>query len=190
MSTGAAPRWVLPEGATLYLQRGDLTRSKVDAIVNAANAIMLGGGGVDGAIHRAAGPELRAACAAVPAVDGVRCRPGQAHLTPGFQLAAHHVIHTVGPIYGRDPDPPATLAAAYRSSLACAREAGLRSIAFPALSCGAFGYPLDEAAEIAVDTVLHHAAGLEQVWFYLMPDAVFRAWHAAATDALGPPGGP
>ncbi len=136
----------------LEVLRGDLTRLDVDAIVNAANERMLGGGGVDGAIHRAAGPELLAACQNVPEVrPGVRCPTGEACITLGFRLAARHVIHTVGPVWrGGAKGEPALLAACYRNSLALARDHGLRSVAFPAISCGVFGYPIEEACAIAV----------------------------------------
>ncbi len=135
--------------------RGDLTTLVVDAIVNAANERMLGGGGVDGAIHRAAGPELLAACRAVPEVRrGVRCPTGEARITPGFRLAARHVIHTVGPVWqGGTAGEPALLAACYRHSLALAREARLARIAFPSISTGVFGYPIELAAPLAVATV-------------------------------------
>ena len=131
--------------------RGDITTLDVDALVNAANASLLGGGGVDGAIHRAAGPQLLDACRALPEVrPGVRCPTGEARITPGFRLKARHVIHAVGPIWnGGTHEEPELLARCYRASLACAREHGLQSIAFPAISCGIYGYPLDPAAAIA-----------------------------------------
>ncbi|HEX5051985.1 MAG TPA: O-acetyl-ADP-ribose deacetylase [Planctomycetota bacterium] len=129
----------------------DITKLDVDAVVNAANERLLGGGGVDGAIHRAAGPELLAACRALPEVQpGVRCPVGECRITPGFQLAARHVIHTVGPIWqGGLAGEPAQLASCYTNSLQLASEHGLTSIAFPAISCGAFGYPPAEAAAVA-----------------------------------------
>jgi O-acetyl-ADP-ribose deacetylase (regulator of RNase III) len=135
--------------------RGDITQLLVDAIVNAANERMLGGGGVDGAIHRAAGPELLAACRRVPEVrPGVRCPTGEARLTPGFRLPARYVIHTVGPVWrGGAHGEPELLAGCYRRSLEIANAEGLRSIAFPAISCGVYGYPIDEAAEIAAREV-------------------------------------
>jgi O-acetyl-ADP-ribose deacetylase len=133
----------------------DLTTLAVDAIVNAANESLLGGGGVDGAIHRAAGPGLLAACRALPETrPGVRCPTGEARITPGFRLPAAWVIHTVGPVWhsgGRGE--PALLAACYRHTLALAREKGLTSVAFPAISAGVYGYPADLAARIAVDSV-------------------------------------
>ena len=134
---------------------GDLTTLAVDAVVNAANERMLGGGGVDGAIHRAAGPELLAACRAVPEVrPGVRCPTGEARITPGFALPARWVIHTVGPVWrGGARGEDAALASAYRSSLALAAEAGAGSVAFPAVSTGVYGFPPERAARVAVDTV-------------------------------------
>ncbi len=133
---------------------GNITGLAVDAIVNAANERMLGGGGVDGAIHRAAGPELLDACRAVPEVrPGVRCPTGESRITPGFRLPARHVIHTVGPVWqGGAAGEPELLASCYRSALELAREHGVKRIAFPAISCGVFGYPVDRAATIAVDT--------------------------------------
>ena len=136
--------------------QGDITTLAVDAIVNAANQVMLGGGGVDGAIHRAAGPELYKACRKVPEVrPGVRCPTGEARITPGFKLPAKFVIHTVGPVY-RDGQhgEPEKLAACYRNSLALAAENGCKSIAFPCISTGIYGYPIEEeAAHIAVREV-------------------------------------
>src|SRR5215211_5696748 len=141
--------------ARIEIVRGDITTIDVDAIVNAANERMLGGGGVDGAIHRAAGPQLVEACRAVPEVrPGVRCPTGEARLTPGFWLPARYVIHTVGPVWMGGTDGEADLLArCYRNSLALAREHGLGSVAFPAISCGAFGYPPDDAAAIAVAAI-------------------------------------
>ncbi|MGH9240514.1 MAG: O-acetyl-ADP-ribose deacetylase [Vicinamibacterales bacterium] len=136
----------------IEIVRGDITRLQVDAIVNAANERMLGGGGVDGAIHRAAGPELLVACRLIPEVrTGVRCPTGEARLTPGFRLPARCVIHTVGPVWrGGAHGEPELLASCYRRSLELARGEALRAIAFPAISCGVYGYPVDDAAEIAV----------------------------------------
>ena len=135
--------------------RADITALEVDAVVNAANERMLGGGGVDGAIHRAAGPELLAACEAVPEVTpGVRCPTGEARITAAFDLPARFVIHTVGPVYvdGRHGEPD-QLASCYRASLRLAHEHGARSVAFPAISCGVYGYPLTEAAAVVVATL-------------------------------------
>ena len=135
--------------------QGDITTLAVDAIVNAANQVMLGGGGVDGAIHRAAGCELYKACLKVPEVrPDVRCPTGEARITPGFNLPAKFVIHTVGPVYrdGRHGEPE-KLAACYRNSLTLAAENGCTSIAFPCISTGVYGYPIEDAAKIAVREV-------------------------------------
>lgn len=136
----------------IRIVQGDITVLEVDAIVNAANQVMLGGGGVDGAIHRAAGRELYEACLKVPEVrPRVRCSTGAARITPGFKLPAKYVIHTVGPVY-RDGQhgEREKLAECYRASLALAIENGCRSIAFPCISTGVYGYPMREAAEIAM----------------------------------------
>ena len=136
----------------MRIVQGDITTLEVDAIVNAANQVMLGGGGVDGAIHRAAGKELFDACLKVPEVrPGVRCPTGEARITPGFKLPAKFVIHTVGPVY-RDGQhgEPEKLANCYRNSLALAAENGCKSVAFPCISTGVYGYPIDDAAAIAV----------------------------------------
>ena len=134
--------------------QGDITTLAVDAIVNAANASLLGGGGVDGAIHRAAGPQLLRACRTLGG-----CPAGQARITPGFRLPARHVIHAVGPVWrGGGDGEPELLAGCYRNSLALAEEAGCRTVAFPSISTGVYGYPADLAAPLAVDTVATFAA--------------------------------
>lgn len=132
--------------------RGDITTLRVDAIVNAANESLLGGGGVDGAIHAAAGPELLAACRALPQLSpGVRCPTGEARLTPGFLLPARFVIHTVGPVWGSGQfGERELLGACYRNVLSLCGTNQIRSVAIPAISCGAFGFPVQEAASIAI----------------------------------------
>lgn len=165
----------------------DLTRLAVDAIVNAANAALLGGGGVDGAIHRAAGPGLLEACKALPQVaPGVRCPTGEARITPGFALRARYVIHTVGPVWkgGRHSEPE-LLACCYRSCIALAAEHDVRSIAFPAISCGVYGYPPEQAARVAIaslrDVLTGHAAMDVQLCCY--DERMASIWSGALTQA-------
>lgn len=167
---------------------GNITGVAVEAVVNAANERMLGGGGVDGAIHRVAGPELLAACRAVPEVrPGVRCPTGESRITPGFKLPARHVIHTVGPVWqGGAAGEPELLASCYRSALELAREHRVRSIAFPAISCGVFGYPVERAATVAVNTISTYLAA------HATPERVVLVafdvtTEQALTSALGRP---
>ena len=132
----------------IEILRGDITKLEIDAIVNAANTTLLGGGGVDGAIHRVAGPELLAECRTLGG-----CRPGEAKITSGYRLSARFVIHTVGPVWhGGKHDEALTLANCYHNSLKVAVENEIKTIAFPAISCGAYGYPIEEAAHIAFKT--------------------------------------
>jgi O-acetyl-ADP-ribose deacetylase (regulator of RNase III) len=177
--------------ARLTVVRGDITALDVDAIVNAANTALLGGGGVDGAIHRAAGPELLAACRALPELrPGVRCPTGEARITPGFRLKARSVIHTVGPVWhGGGQNERALLASCYRTSLALARDHGAASIAFPAISCGIYGFPVDEAADISVREI--RAAADEQsppprVLLVAFGDEVFEAWSGVISRPNAP----
>lgn len=140
---------------SISVVRGDITQLKVDAIVNAANQLMLGGGGVDGAIHEAAGDDLLEACIAIPEVrPRVRCPTGTCQITPGFNLGAKWIIHTVGPVWrGGGSGEADLLRACYRNSMTLAVEKNLASIAFPAISCGVYGYPMDQAANVAIETI-------------------------------------
>jgi O-acetyl-ADP-ribose deacetylase (regulator of RNase III) len=155
--------------------RGDITKLDVDAIVNAANTTLLGGGGVDGAIHRAAGPELLAECRTL---DG--CRPGEAKITRGYRLPSRFVIHTVGPVWsGGKGDEPETLANCYRNSLQLAAENEIKTIAFPAISCGAYGYPIPDAAQVALKTGRDFLATdirIDKVTFVLWGEDIYDAY--------------
>jgi O-acetyl-ADP-ribose deacetylase (regulator of RNase III) len=167
--------------ASIRVCRGDITTLEVDAIVNAANTSLLGGGGVDGAIHRAAGPELLVECRTLGG-----CPTGEARITRGYRLPARHVIHAVGPVWrGGGHGEAQQLAGAYRSALALADREGLESIAFPAISCGVYGYPIEEATRIALDTVTRHLAqgsSLRQVLFACFDPRTHEAYRRAGVS--------
>jgi len=155
--------------------RGDITKLAVDAIVNAANESLLPGGGVSGAIHRAAGEELAQACRAV-----APCPTGEARITPGFRLPAKWVIHTVGPVWqGGTQNEAHLLEKAYRSSLALARNHGLRTVAFPSISTGIFGYPLEKAAPIALKVLLEEAPHFEALYMVAFDEKTYEAYRRA-----------
>ncbi|MGH8894351.1 MAG: O-acetyl-ADP-ribose deacetylase [Actinomycetes bacterium] len=160
--------------------QGDITEQEVDAVVNAANSSLLGGGGVDGAIHSRGGPQILAACRELRATslpDGLPA--GQAVATTAGRLPARWVIHTVGPVHSRTDDRSHVLASAYRESLRVAEELGARSVAFPAVSAGVYGWPVDDAARIAVSTVREHSpASVEEVRFVLFGQETYDAFSA------------
>ncbi|MDV7222615.1 O-acetyl-ADP-ribose deacetylase [Streptomyces prunicolor] len=174
---------------TITLVRGDITRQTADAIVNAANSSLLGGGGVDGAIHRRGGPAILAECrklrASLPhsrlrssggTPIGKGLRTGQAVATTAGELDAQWVIHTVGPVYSREEDRSEQLASCYRESLRVADELGARTVAFPAVSAGIYGWPMDDAARIAVETVRAAETSVDEVTFVLFDEAAFEAF--------------
>jgi len=165
----------LSSSAKVDIVRGDITKLDVDAIVNAANTTLLGGGGVDGAIHRAAGPELLAECRTLGG-----CQPGEAKLTRGYRLPARFVIHTVGPVWaGGKRHEPQILANCFRNSLQLAVENRIKTIAFPAISCGAYGYPIQEATRIALETTrefLEENDKIDKVLFVLWTEDIYQAY--------------
>jgi O-acetyl-ADP-ribose deacetylase (regulator of RNase III) len=169
--------------ARLELLQGDITEQDTDAIVNAANRSLLGGGGVDGAIHRAAGPQLLAECRILGG-----CQTGDAKISKGYRLKAKHVIHTVGPIYHSEgKKAPGLLASCYRRSLELASENRLKSVAFPSISTGAYGYPLEEAAPLALRTVIDYLKShpdIQLVRFVLFGKEAYQAYEKALQELL------
>ena len=162
---------------TITLVQGDITRQTADAIVNAANSSLLGGGGVDGAIHRRGGPAILEDCRKLRASHyGKGLATGQAVATTAGDLDARWVIHTVGPVYSREEDRSAQLASCYRESLRVADELGARTVAFPAVSAGIFGWPMDDAARIAVETVRGTPSAVEEVTFVLFDETAYEAF--------------
>ena len=170
---------------TIEIVQADITTLRVDAIVNAANETLLGGGGVDGAIHRAAGPRLLDACRAIPETRaGVRCPTGEARITPGFDLPARFVIHTVGPAWrGGGHGEPQLLTASHRNVLELAREHAIDSLAFPAISCGVYGYPRDAAAGVALAVLAeeqHRTRTPHRIVLCAFDRGMAQAWREAA----------
>lgn len=165
----------------LKVVEGDITQFEVDAIVNAANTTLLGGNGVDGAIHEGAGPDLFEHCKTLGG-----CQTGEAVITPGFALPAHYIIHTVGPIWRGGFNQESTLLAkCYQNCLALAAQHNIQSIAFPAISCGAYGYPVTAACEVAIGTIRRHASGRhlpEKVYLACVDENVKNTYH----QLLGP----
>ena len=169
----------------IRIAEADITTQRVDAIVNAANETLLGGGGVDGAIHRVAGPRLLDACRRLHETrPGVRCPTGQARITDGFDLPARFVIHTVGPVWhGGDAGEAELLASCYRQVLAIAREQSLNSIAFPAISCGVFGYPARLAAPIALGELVRAEHAKLEIMICCRGNEILESYRTAATNA-------
>ncbi len=172
-------RWIVGEftgmRSRIEIVQGDITEQAVDAIVNAANSSLLGGGGVDGAIQRAAGPQLLEECRRLGG-----CPTGEARITRAYRLSARYVIHTVGPVWhGGSSGEQELLASCYRSSLALARQNGCNSVAFPAISCGVYRYPLDEAARVSLTAVRNELSAHDEpelVRWVMFDDAAYRAW--------------
>ncbi|KAL2622313.1 hypothetical protein R1flu_002518 [Riccia fluitans] len=179
----------LTETCKLVLLEGDITKwhidGQTDAIVNAANSRLLGGAGVDGAIHDAAGPELREACRQIPEVTrGVRCPTGEARISRGFRLPVSRIIHTVGPIYWNNSQAVKQLTDSYKNSCSLAVQEGVQYIAFPAISCGIYGYPVEEAATVALKAVKKCSAGLQEVHFVLFQQKPYFTWLEEAEKTL------
>ena len=174
----------------ITLVRGDITREEVDAVVNAANSGLHGGGGVDGAIHRAAGPSLAEACTRIRQQRG-GCPTGQAVITDAGNMAARHVIHTVGPVWhGGTHGEPQLLRDCYVNSLALAEENGLRTVAFPAVSCGIYGYPIEQAVRIAFDAAVSHAGtSVEEVRFVLFGTSDYDVYQREHDRRFSPAAG-
>ena len=160
----------------IKIVEGDITKAKVDAIVNAANPGMLGGGGVDGVIHQAAGPKLLEECRKVKAINGIRCPFGEARITLAGNLPLKYVIHTAGPIYSQEKDPKSLLISAYQNSLKLAIKNSCKSIAFPAISCGAYGYPVRDAANISIQACSQNEFADLEIYFYLFGSKMFELW--------------
>ncbi len=169
----------------ISLQQGDITKQHTDAIVNAANSGLMGGGGVDGAIHRAGGPDILEECKKIVAERG-RLPAGQAVITTAGKMNARHVIHTVGPVWhGGGKGEPETLASAYRESLKAAVENGLKTVSFPSISTGVYGYPVDKAARVALNAVaefLHKDESLQEVVFVLFDSRTLEAYEQALKE--------
>lgn len=163
----------------IIIIKGDITTAPVDAIVNAANPQMLGGGGVDGAIHMAAGPKLLEECRKVKPYNGIRCPIGEARITLSGNLKSKYVIHTVGPRYKVDPDPEGLLESAYKNSLDLAVLHKCKSIAFPAISCGVYGYPVEEAARISLAVCQREEYKGLKIYFYLYSKKMLDLWNSA-----------
>ncbi|HGE71971.1 TPA: O-acetyl-ADP-ribose deacetylase [Candidatus Poribacteria bacterium] len=169
----------------LSLIVGDITKQNTDAIVNAANSSLLGGGGVDGAIHRAGGPQILEECKKIRARQG-GCKTGEAVITTGGNLPARYVIHTVGPIWsGGNNNEPDLLANCYKNSLKLAVENGIKTVSFPSISTGAYGYPIDQAATVALKAVidfLRNDDSLEEVIFVLFNEAIYKSYENALKE--------
>lgn len=172
---------------TISLKKGDITQEDTDAIVNAANEALAGGSGVDGAIHRAGGPRIMEECRKIAG----GCPTGQAVITSGGNLKARYVIHTVGPIYrGGKRNEPALLASAYRKSLELAAEKGLKTVSFPSLSTGAYGYPIEEASVIALETAIDFArgnTGIELIRFVLFSEDAYNTFKKTLDNSIPTP---